>query len=416
VDLSSLADSMQAEVTHFAARVTAETWGLSGYDEEHMMRGDYAQRVGPSIELVLEQLRAEHPPDEKELAHAEAIGEVRALQGVPVDTVLHAWMAMQRTLISGILEYAAELAPDDLRDACQRVLARVELLTRTSVVSYRRTQEAVSNTYDGPSADFVVAVAGPQPPDAEGMRRWAGLLNAVIDVPYTAIALAARAPSTDLQLAQRHIHRALRTQLRERVLVGQVKHLTVFLIPHSEPSEHVRHLLCEAAADQVCPRSLVIAVGSRVPSLDHVGVSLRQATQTAEIGTRVEGLPAVISVTNIVPELLLSQHRDLADLLTDDRLGPIRDRPSLVDTLESYIRNRLSVRRTAAALYVHPNTVMYRLDRIREALGDGFQDDGAFVDLGVAIRAHRLLAQQPANHAEARQGDRSDFPDRGAEE
>lgn len=50
-------------------------------------------------------------------------------------------------------------------------------------------------------------------------------------------------------------------------------------------------------------------------------------------------------------------------------LDPLRSNPELLRTLQSYLRNGLSRARTAAELYVHPNTVDYRLRRIARLTG-----------------------------------------------
>ena len=46
-----------------------------------------------------------------------------------------------------------------------------------------------------------------------------------------------------------------------------------------------------------------------------------------------------------------------------------RRNAQLVDTLESYLGSRSSVAASARALYIHPNTVRQRLDRIEQITG-----------------------------------------------
>jgi GAF domain-containing protein/sugar diacid utilization regulator len=65
----------------------------------------------------------------------------------------------------------------------------------------------------------------------------------------------------------------------------------------------------------------------------------------------------------------------------------------LVETLDAYLQADLSPTRTAAALHVHVNTVYYRLQRLRELLGERFTEPRRALDLRVALLAHQMLAQ-----------------------
>jgi DNA-binding PucR family transcriptional regulator len=65
---------------------------------------------------------------------------------------------------------------------------------------------------------------------------------------------------------------------------------------------------------------------------------------------------------------------------------------SLVDTLDAWFASGGSLKDTAAALHVHPNTVTQRLERIGELLGPGWRDPGRALDLQLALRLARLQA------------------------
>ncbi|HUZ00463.1 MAG TPA: PucR family transcriptional regulator ligand-binding domain-containing protein [Thermomicrobiaceae bacterium] len=64
----------------------------------------------------------------------------------------------------------------------------------------------------------------------------------------------------------------------------------------------------------------------------------------------------------------------------------------LIDTLQAYLDAEGSHRAAAAALSVHPNTVKYRIARIRELLGDGaLSDPNRRLGLHLALKGHQLL-------------------------
>ena len=76
------------------------------------------------------------------------------------------------------------------------------------------------------------------------------------------------------------------------------------------------------------------------------------------------------------------------------RLGPLtalapRSRERLESTLLAYLRHRGNGPRMAFDLHVHPQTVRYRLARLRELLGAALDDPEARFELEVVLRARR---------------------------
>jgi DNA-binding PucR family transcriptional regulator len=62
-----------------------------------------------------------------------------------------------------------------------------------------------------------------------------------------------------------------------------------------------------------------------------------------------------------------------------------------VETLEQYLRDRRSITTTARALYIHPNTLRQRLDRIRELSGLDLGEED-LLSLELALKLARLRA------------------------
>ena len=79
----------------------------------------------------------------------------------------------------------------------------------------------------------------------------------------------------------------------------------------------------------------------------------------------------------------------------ETRLGPLLRRGAgsgeLITTLSAWLDQSGSPGRVAAALHVHVNTVYYRLERLRELLGEDFDEPRRSLDLRVALLAHRLF-------------------------
>jgi hypothetical protein len=91
-------------------------------------------------------------------------------------------------------------------------------------------------------------------------------------------------------------------------------------------------------------------------------------------------------------ELVLHRDEELLAELVAVRLAPLDGltpaaRERLEQTLHEWLRCQGSVTEIAAALHVHPQTVRYRLARLRERFGEALDDPEARFELELATRA-----------------------------
>jgi sugar diacid utilization regulator/GAF domain-containing protein len=98
--------------------------------------------------------------------------------------------------------------------------------------------------------------------------------------------------------------------------------------------------------------------------------------------------------------LQLEDTRELARF-ADDLLRPLRDHDAargtaLLETVTTHLRHDLSTAATAAALYVHPNTVGLRIRRAEELLGLSLSDVEALAQVKVALMVDDVLAFSPS--------------------
>jgi len=74
-------------------------------------------------------------------------------------------------------------------------------------------------------------------------------------------------------------------------------------------------------------------------------------------------------------------------------LAPLQQ-PALLDTLITYIAAGQNIAVTAAALFVHPNTVRYRLSRIEEVIGASIEAGSTITNLVLALHPEILGRQE----------------------
>ena len=77
----------------------------------------------------------------------------------------------------------------------------------------------------------------------------------------------------------------------------------------------------------------------------------------------------------------------MSNRIVNVRLGPLLEKPHLVDTLRAYITAEMSLQRTAELLVVHPNTVAYRLRQIASLTGRDMRHITDMADLIVGLTA-----------------------------
>jgi purine catabolism regulator len=88
-----------------------------------------------------------------------------------------------------------------------------------------------------------------------------------------------------------------------------------------------------------------------------------------------------------------------AQALVERWLGPLvehdaQHRAGLVETLETFLANQRSWQRTAVAMNVHRQTVLYRVHKVEELTGARLSDTADIAQLWLALRSRDLLGGQ----------------------
>ncbi|MER6912290.1 helix-turn-helix domain-containing protein [Streptomyces sp. NPDC000594] len=101
--------------------------------------------------------------------------------------------------------------------------------------------------------------------------------------------------------------------------------------------------------------------------------------------------------------LLFAEDYDVTEFV-NRTIGPVIEYDSqrftvLVETLEAYFRATCSPTRAAELLYVHPNTVSRRLERVTQLLGRDWQEPDHALELQLALRLHRTRHTSPTADA-----------------
>ncbi|WP_304450908.1 CdaR family transcriptional regulator [Nocardiopsis sp. YSL2] len=134
-----------------------------------------------------------------------------------------------------------------------------------------------------------------------------------------------------------------------------------------------------------------VVVGPAVPDLRAAGASARAAVNGLRAAVAWPDAPRPVLADDLLPERALRGDTDARRQLVEEVYVPLQGAGSpLLDTLSVYLEHASSLEATARMLFVHPNTVRYRLSRIGELTGRIPSDGrGSFV-LRVAVALGRL--------------------------
>ncbi|WP_331461154.1 helix-turn-helix domain-containing protein [Micromonospora tarapacensis] len=118
------------------------------------------------------------------------------------------------------------------------------------------------------------------------------------------------------------------------------------------------------------------------------------AVRLAEVAAGLVGPdPGPIFVDDQLTALALRGESAALSVLTARRLAPLADlrtaqRDNLLVTLHSWLRHWGSRAEVSAELFVHPQTVSYRLKRLRDLYGADLDDPAARFELSVVLASH----------------------------
>jgi purine catabolism regulator len=153
------------------------------------------------------------------------------------------------------------------------------------------------------------------------------------------------------------------------------------------------------ASSEFPTETLAIGIGRTVPNLLDAGKSYAEASQAMKLEHRLKHKkPQVFANLGVYRLLLPLAEKGELRPFAEQMLGKLlrnegSERGHLLETLNAYFRCNGNVMQTARVLFIHRNTLLYRLDRIRELGGFDLDDAETRLQLQLALRAHELTRQ-----------------------
>lgn len=360
---------------------------VPGYEVGALDRTELISTIEASVVAMLTCLAEGRAPQSEELEPARLLGERRAVQGVPIESVVSSWHNAERYFVDRLLGADDSLTGAQMRELGRQVALVVDPMTETAVAAYRDVGGEVQEQAGQTSNDIVSSLAGAIPLVASELERRARLIGAEPELPHRVLALGTRhADGLSLTKARRLVAESLRPRTVGRMLTGVHQGFEILVFTDHPGSEAVVE---RAMALPGLPGDLYAGLGESRPRLIESSGSLREAISALQVATILERRLARFE--QVVPEVLLRESPLSARTMVAAVLGPV-DHGDLVETLQVLLSCGLSVRATARRLQVHENTVAYRVKKIVEAMGVDSVNDLVRPDVLLALRARELFA------------------------
>ena len=385
--LPGLADEIIDAISH----------GVPAYARD--LEGPFGQALRVGVEEALSQFveMVERPggggPAGREVYVGLGRGEMRA--GRTLDALLAAYrlgarVAWRRLAAAG---ERAGLDPATLYLVAESIFAYIDEISAASAEGYAREQAAAAGELQ------------------RRRRRLAALL--IQDPPAAAAAVEAEATAAGWALPRSLAAVAAEGDQPERlalrlgadtIAVVDGPGLCALVPDPDAPGRRAE--LERVAAERPLALGPTVAWPEAPVSAERARLAARLAEEDA-LGAPLEprGSPAgepggLVVADDHALELVLHADRRLTGDLASRALAPLAEETAasqqrLEATLAAWLRHRGRTEAVAGALHVHPQTVRYRLGRLRDLFGDRLEDPDARFELELALR-WRAGTREPA--------------------
>ncbi len=146
----------------------------------------------------------------------------------------------------------------------------------------------------------------------------------------------------------------------------------------------------------------IVGIGTQVSGIKDLASSFKQAQMALEIGKIFDTEKTIVSYENLGIARLIYQ---LPDTLCEMFLKEVFKKGSIESldqetlfTIQKFFENNLNVSETSRKLFVHRNTLVYRLEKIKKLTGLDLREFDHAIIFKVALMVKRYLTNKPTKY------------------
>jgi hypothetical protein len=329
--------------------------------------------IEQAIDSFLDAIERGEPPRAATGETWRRLGEAEFQAGRSLDALRAAFRTGVRAAWRGAAELGTEagIPAPTVISLAEAIFVYADELTNDVVEGYLRTQSDEAGERERRRRRLAALLLDPDGHDPEAVERAAELARWPVPRSLAVLALAEDSPG------------AIPRRLDIDVLAGSDQEGAFVVVPDADGPGR-----CAAVRRAV--GSQVAALGPVVPPRE-AHRSLHWARRALEVVRPAGGL---IRATDHLVTMILRSEEEMARTFADARLEsvlelPAAERERLLDTLRAWLDHQRHTPTVAAELHVHPQTVRYRISKLRELLGDALDTPEGRFELQMALRVRQ---------------------------
>jgi len=336
----------------------------------------------------IETLRSGHPPNEA-VAHSLAnVGADRAAQGIPLGDLLQAFRIWARS--AGATLHKVAKANNHDREAAlwvaEAIMYWVDVISNLAAHDYTREQARMLRENEEERRSFLLDLLYGELAGETALERaenigWEPAIEHSVAVVGTSECS--------------HLHSTIEEDVAQRFprsFVTTIRGEIVILRPSPTPDDYedlVKSITRLTMEVDLC-------VGITRPRLGFTGVRQSYLEAIEALAIARSSKTTIVDYEEAVLDRILRKEPALLAELVEHTIAPLieydRTRSTdLVRTLETYFLLGQSPTRTAKILHTHPQTIRYRLNRIKEITNLSLEDPEDSLHLILGLRGKDIL-------------------------
>lgn len=158
---------------------------------------------------------------------------------------------------------------------------------------------------------------------------------------------------------------------------------------------HIADFIREEVSKSVTPLTVSVGIGRIARDIEEIPLSYKQATQAMVLGRRVFGANRAthfddLGIFRVIFEGPGSEEQSM---FRKEWISPVAEHDrtrgtNLIETLSAYFECNLNVQESAKRLFIHENTMRYRLNKVEELLGADLGSGETLLNLWTALKLH----------------------------
>ena len=162
-----------------------------------------------------------------------------------------------------------------------------------------------------------------------------------------------------------------------------------------EDCADVMEAFADRAARKMPERRVWVGVSDQVTDISNLRISFRRARAAVTMAENADENMQFFDKMGLYRLLYMLDDPLLLKSLSDDLLHPLLEYDAqhgggYLETLESYLRNSGSIKAMADELFIHRNTILYRMTNIKKLLGSTLEDSRERMMFAIACMIRRM--------------------------